>query len=193
MFPGLEINKRRRTLAKNFIYAIRGAGGNRAVQIALAKKDEYVEQSEIAGWRRAIFAEYPEIPTWSAETEQMLSVQRSAGERRVIRNAFGRPRVLLGYEPLKEALANEISGTGAEIMNFVALRLAYYHPEVMERVCMQIHDSFIVHAPCDEFAGAMRVVQEEMERAVWNWDRMVVYPAEAKAGDRWSELSAWEN
>ncbi len=192
MFPGLEINKRRRTLAKNFIYAIRGAGGDRAVQIALAKKEEYVEQSDIAGWRRAIFAEYPEIPAWIEEVNGMLDLQRTAGNRRVIRNGFGRPRVLLGYDPLKEALANEISGTAAEIMNFVALRLAYEYPDVMERVAMQVHDSFIIHAPRDEFAGVMRTVKEEMERTVWHWGRAVVYPAEAKAGERWSELSAWQ-
>lgn len=191
MFPNLEINKRRRTLAKNFIYAIRGAGGDRAVQIALAKKDEYVEQSDIAGWRRAIFAEYPEIPAWIQETDNLLSLQGRNKERRVIRNAFGRPRVLLGYQPLKEALANEVSGTAAEIMNFVALRLAYEQPEVMNRVAMQIHDSFIVHAPQNEFDRSMEAVREEMERSVWHWGRAVRYPAEAKAGNRWSELTAW--
>lgn len=191
MFPGLEVNKRRRTLAKNFIYAIRGAGGDRAVQIALAKKDEYVEQSEIAAWRRAIFTEYPEIPSWITEVDTMLAGQQANRERRIIRNAFGRPRVLLGYAPLKEALANEISGTAAEIMNFVALRLAYYEPEVMNRVAMQIHDSFLLHAPASEFAGAMCTVREQMERTVLHWDRAVCYPAEAKAGERWSELSAW--
>jgi len=191
MFPGQEINKRRRTLAKNFIYAIRGAGGDRAVQIALAKKEEYVEQSEIAGWRRAIFAEYPEIPAWITEVERMLGMQRAAHARRVIRNGFGRPRVLLGYEPLKEALANEISGTAADVMNFVALRLAYQHPDVMQRVAMQIHDSFIVHAPRDEFAGAMRVVKEEMERACWLWGNFIIYPTEGKVGERWSELEGY--
>jgi len=192
MFPGAEINKRRRTLAKNFIYAIRGAGGDRAVQIALAKKDEYVEQSEIAGWRRAIFAEYPEIPTWISETEAMLAEQAGRRERRCIRNAFGRPRVLLGYVPLKEALADEISATAADIMNFVALRLAYEQPGAMQFVAMQIHDSFIIHAPeVYFFPSTMNIVLTAMERPVWQWGEFVTYPAEAKAGGRWSELSAW--
>lgn len=192
MFPGLEITKRRRTLAKNLIYAIRGAGGNKAVQSVLAKQGEYIETSEIEGWRRAIFAEYPEIPAWIEETSTMLGVQRNAGERRVIRNGFGRPRVLLGYEPLKEALANEISATGADIMNFVALRLAYEQPEIMNRVAMQIHDSFIVHAPEAEFDTVMSALKREMERTVLHWDQAVTYPVEAKAGDRWSHLSDWQ-
>lgn len=191
MFPGLEITYRRRTLAKNFIYAVRGAGGDRAVQIVLSKAGEYVEQSEIAGWRRAIFTEYPEIPQWITETEHLLGGQANRRERRVIRNAFGRPRVLLGFNPLKEALATEISGTAADIMSFVALRLAYEQPEVMQYVAMQIHDSFLVYAPEMEFADTMSAVQREMERAVWHWNRSVSYPTEGKAGMRWSELSAW--
>lgn len=191
MFAGLPINKRRRTLAKNFIYAIRGAGGDRAVQIALAKKDEYVEQSEIAAWRRAIFAEYPEIPEWIASTDKMLTGQYARGERRIIRNAFGRPRVLLGHAPLKEVLADEISATAADIMNFVLLRLAYERPEVIRYVPMQIHDSFMVHAPLHLFGSVMNSMQEEMERPVLHWGQIVKYPAEAKAGERWHELSAW--
>lgn len=192
MFPGLEITTRRRTLAKNFIYAIRGGGGDRAVFAVLAKQGEYVELSEIASWRRAIFAEYPEIPAWIEETEQLLAVQREAGERRVIYNAIGRPRVFLGYEPLKEALAYEISSTAADIMNCVLLRIAYKQPDVFEYIAMQVHDSFLVHAPEAEFATTMRAVSAEMERVVWNWDQAVIYPTEAKAGERWSHLSPWK-
>lgn len=192
MFPGLEITTRRRTLAKNFIYAIRGGGGDRAVFAVLAKQGEYVELSEIASWRRAIFAEYPEIPAWIDETQGVFHMQRTAQERRVLYNAFGRPRVFLGYEPLKEGLAFEISCTAADIMNFVALRLAYEQPDVFERIAMQVHDSFIIHAPEEEFPSVMRAVSTEMERTVWNWDQAVVYPTEAKAGDRWSHLKEWK-
>lgn len=191
MFPGLEITKRRRTLAKNFIYAVRGAGGNRAVQIVLSKQGEYIELSEIEGWRQAIFAEYPEISAWIEETDKVLAMQERAGGHRVVYNAFGRPRVLLGRAPLKEALANEISSTAADIMSFVLLRIAYEHPEVFKYVAMQIHDSFLVHAPEAEFAVAMSTVQREMERTVLHWDRAVTYPTEGKAGVRWSELSTW--
>jgi len=192
MFPGLEITTRRRTLAKNFIYAVRGGGGNRAVQQVLAKQGEYVELSEIQGWRLAIFSEYPEIEAWINETAAALSLQGWLGHRRVLYNAFGRPRVFLGYAPLKEALAFEISGTAADIMNFVALRLAYYQPDVMQYIAMQVHDSFIIHAPEEEFAPTMLAVKREMERTVLHWDRDVVYPAEAKAGERWSHLQEWK-
>lgn len=191
MFPGLEITTRRRTLAKNFIYAVRGGGGNRAVQQVLAKQGEYIELSEIEQWRLAIFAEYPEIAAWIEQTNIVFALQRSFGHRRVLYNGFGRPRVFLGYEPLKEALAFEISGTAADIMNCVALRLAYYQPDVMQYIAMQVHDSFIIHAPADEFTETMLAVKHEMERTVWAWGQAVVYPAEAKAGDRWAYLKDW--
>lgn len=191
MFPGLEITTRRRVLAKNFIYAIRGGGGDRAVLSVLMKQGEYVELSEIAGWRRAIFAEYPEIPGWIEETSAILAAQREASERRVLYNAFGRPRVFLGYDPLKEALAYEISCTAADIMNCVVIRLAYQQPDVFERIAMQIHDSFLIHAPEEEFEPVMLAVQREMEREVPHWDQIVKYPTEGKAGDRWSHLRAW--
>lgn len=191
MFPGQDITKRRRTLAKNFIYAIRGAGGNRAVQIVLAKQGEYIALEEIEGWRQAIFAEYPEIPAWIRETDAVLNLQAERGERRVIRNAFGRPRVLLGNAPLKEALANEISGTAADIMSFVALRLAYEQPDIMRYVVMQIHDSLLVHAPDTQFNNVMQTLQHEMEKHVWHWGRFVRYPVEGKFGTRWSDLTDW--
>lgn len=191
MFPNLDITKRRRTLAKNFIYAVRGAGGNRAVQIVLAKQGEYIGLDEIEGWRQAIFAEYPEIPGWIMEVDRRLQGMAERGERRLISNAFGRPRVLLGNTPLKEALANEISATAADIMSFVALRLAYEQPEVMARICLQVHDSFMVHAPEREFDHVMHTVQEYMQHAVWGWDRFMIYPSEGQYGQRWSDLSPW--
>jgi len=191
MFPGLPITKRRRVLAKNLIYAIRGAGGARAVKIELAKKGEYVEESEIENWRLLIFAEYPEIPAWIAEVDEMLARQTANKERRVIRNAFGRPRVLLGYQPLKEALADEISSTAAYIMNFVLRRGMYKAPRVFNRICMQFHDAFGVHAPKDEFDSVMGSLKEEMERPVWHWDQFVKYPVECKAGGQWSDLKPW--
>lgn len=193
MFPGLEITKRRRTLAKNFIYAVRGGGGNIAVLRVLMKQGEYVELSEIERWRRAIFAEYPEIQAWIEETSNLLRSQGERDKRRVLYNAFGRPRVFLGYEPLKEALAFEISGTAADIMNLCLIRIAYEQPDVFQYICMQIHDSFMVHAPEPDFAPTMHAVQKEMERTVWHWGQSVTYPAEAKAGTRWSHLEEWKD
>lgn len=192
MFPNLEITTRRRTLAKNFIYAIRGGGGDRAVLAVLMKQGEYVELSEIAGWRRAIFAEYPEIPAWIDDTDRRISRAKGLGERVVLYNAFGRPRVFLGYNPLKEALAFEISCSAADIMNCVLVRIAYEQPDVFKYIAMQVHDSFMIHAPADEFAPTMLAVQREMQRTVWHWNQAVTYPAEAKAGDRWAYLKEWK-
>lgn len=187
--PGVPVPKPRRTLAKNFRYALRGGGGDRAIQIALAKGGEFVELHEIEPWRRAVFSVYPEIPAWIDETRTAL---RAAGRsRKVIRNAFGRPRVLLGTEPLKEALATEISGTAAEIMNFVLLRLAYEQPATYSRIVAQIHDSFLLYAPESELDEHMRIVAREMCRPVLMWDHFRILQVDGKIGASWGALKEW--
>lgn len=183
-----EITKNRRTLAKNFFYALRGGGGEVAIQIALAKKGEFLEQSVISQHMRAIFGEYPEIPAWNIATDVELKRQeKTIGEYRLVRNAFGRPRVLLANQPLKEALATEISGTAADIMNFAILRLAYEYPAVVDYICMQIHDSIVVHAPKTLFYRVMFTIKQALERPVWlppEWgDRMFPFQADAKGSE----------
>lgn len=185
-------HKPQRVLAKNFRYALRGGGGDRAIQIALAKGGEFVELRDIDPWRKAVFAVYPEVPLWIESTLQSLKAQATRGERRVIRNAFGRPRVLMGNEPLKEALATEISGTGADLMNFTLARLAYEHPRAFGAIVAQIHDSYLLYAPAAEIDDHMRVVQREMERHAWVWGHFRSFPVEGKIGDCWGKLSDWK-
>lgn len=182
-------HKPQRTLAKNFRYALRGGGGDKAIQIALAKGGEFVELHEIAPWRKAIFEVYHEIPKWIEETRSSLNGRG----RKIIRNGFGRPRVLLGTEPLKEALATEISGTAAEIMNFVLLRLAYEHPATYARIVAQIHDSFLLYAPASELDEHMRIVAREMTRPVWLWGHMRTLQVDGKVGDSWGALGEWKD
>jgi hypothetical protein len=187
------LRKKRRGTLKNVIYGMRGGGGDRALQMALAKKDEYFDLAEMAEFRRFIEGEYPEMPLWIRATDEMLVGQLKRGERRIIRNGFGRPRVLLGRDPLKEALATEISGTAAEIMNFVLLRMAVYHPDEFRYIVLQIHDSFLVYAPNAVFPRVMAVVREEMQRACWLWGRFVSFTCEPKAGECWAEMEEWRD
>jgi DNA polymerase I-like protein with 3'-5' exonuclease and polymerase domains len=185
---GTPSGDRQRGTMKNVIYGKRGGGGNRALQSALAKKDEFFELPEIEEFRVVLDAEYPEEPEWITWTGHMLENQLLNGERRVIYNAFGRPRVLMGREPLKAALATEISGTGAEIMNCVFLRMAIYHPEEFKYICLQIHDSILVHAPKAIFWHVVEVVKAEMERAVWMWGEFVTFGVDVKFGERWTGM-----
>jgi len=189
-FPGkgTPIGDRQRGTMKNVLYGMRGGGRDRALLAAMAKKDEFYELSDMAKFRAVIEGEYPEQPAWIEETDLRLELALAHGERRVIRNAFGRPRLLFGRSPLKEALATEISGTAAEIMNFVLLRLAVYHPEEFRYVCLQIHDSLIVHAPKAIFWHVMEVVKNEMERAVWLWGDVVTIGCDMKFGEQWSGM-----
>lgn len=182
-----KADKKERTLAKSFIYALRGGGGDMAIQIALAKQDVHIDLDVIAQWRAKLFAEYPEMPQWIERTDLALAAQIRRGELRLIRNAFGRPRVLLGHQPLKEALATIISGTAADGMSFVLTRLAQYHPEAYKYVAMQIHDSYIVHAPAEKFDYVMRTVYEEMIRPWWAWDQSLPLRAEPSEAVDWTD------
>lgn len=189
-FPGKGTpdGDRQRGTMKNVFYGMRGGGGDTALMNVLAKGGEFFELADMAQFRAVIEGEYPEQPEWITGTELMLEQQLMHGERRIIRNAFGRPRVLLGRNPLKEALATEISGTAAEIMNCVFLRLATYHPAEFKYVCMQIHDSVIVHAPKNIFWHVMEVVKREMETVTWMWGEFVSYGVDMKFGEQWSGM-----
>lgn len=193
---GAPITKDKRHTAKTEFYSIRGGGGEQAVQIGCAKQGVFLEQNTINEHMRAIFSDYPEMPAWIIRSDRELQRMRDTpGELCLVRNAFGWPRILLGGSPLKEALATEISGTAAGIINFALLRLAAQHPEESRYVCLQIHDSLLVHVPEAQFDNAMRVVREEMEREVWfgeGWgERFVAFPVEMKAGTCWGNMEAY--
>lgn len=182
-----KADKKERTLAKNVIYAWRGAGGAIAIQHALAKEDIHLDVDVIERWISLFNAEYPEFPRWIEQTDLSLSAQIKRKELRLIRNMFGRPRVLLGHGPLKEALATIISGTAADGMSFVLTRLAQYHPDVYQYVAMQVHDSFVVHAPAEKFDHCMKTVLQEMVRPWWGWDQVVQLKAEPSEAVAWTD------
>jgi DNA polymerase I-like protein with 3'-5' exonuclease and polymerase domains len=184
--------KQRRATMKNVIYGMRGGGGDRALQRALAMKGEFFTLAEMGAFRETIFSEYPEMPNSLANLERTLQQQLTSGNRRVVYNALGRPRVLCGADPLKEAIATIVSGTGAEIMNCVIKRLAVYNPWAYEYVVMQIHDSMVVHAPEDIFPSVMECVKDEMTSTVWQWGEFVNYGVDMKASNKsWSAMTAW--
>lgn len=188
MFGKGQVVGRRRRLSKIYIYAKRGFGGPRAIQIAFAKDDEFVEQSDIAGWDRVIDAEYPEFAGHIIGSQADIDRQRKRGERVIVRNGFGRPRVLLGFDPLKEYIATEISSTAADIMNGVLWRLAERGSPAYKAMVMQIHDEFVLYAPEKQMPALIREVEEEMIRPQWLWDQMVSFPIEASWGRSWATL-----
>jgi DNA polymerase I-like protein with 3'-5' exonuclease and polymerase domains len=188
-----DARKRRRATMKNVIYGMRGGGGDKALLSAMAKKDEFFSLDEMAAFRATIFKEYPEMLATLVSLDASLKAQLKRGERRVVYNALGRPRVLCGRSPEKEAIATIVSGTGAEIMNCVIKRLAVYHPWALQYVVMQIHDSIVVHAPKDIFPAVMDRVAIEMSSPVWQWGEFVTYGVDMKASDvSWAAMSAWE-
>lgn len=186
--------ERQRSTMKNVIYGLRGGGGDRALQIACAKKDEFISLPDLATFRKTIFSEYPEMEDWIDETQLVIDAVFLAGERRICRNAFEWPRVLFGHQDdaLKEWLATEISGTAAGGLNFVLWRLANEHPEAFQYVNLQVHDSLLVHAPVNVFPEVMHTVYTEMRRPWWIWGNAVSFGVECKAGERWSGMVSWD-
>ena len=163
LFDG-RYNDALRTLAKNFLYALQYGGSVGAVQMALAKKGEYLSQAYIGELMLKIQARYPEMKEWQDRTTARLAAAYSVREPRIARNVFGRCRVLLGKDPTKEALSTQIQGTAAEVMNFVLLRLS---AECRSTLVIQIHDSLIGCSPSGLVQRDMDRVREEMERPVW--------------------------
>lgn len=186
LFEG-RYDSKLRTLAKNFFYAWRGGGKEQAIQVALAKKGEYLEQSVLREYIQKMDREYSRTVAWQHNRATLLAFQRAHKQPQLVYNAFGRPRLLLGYDPLKDALANEIQATAADIMNFCILRLSR-NPGVWPYIVLQVHDSLVGVVPkarCESYCAA---VKAEMERPVWMCERSIVYPVEAKVGERWSEM-----
>jgi len=177
-----------RTLSKNFLFASLYAGGKVAIQIALSKKGIYLEQSTIQDLQDKLFQVFPEIAAWQIAVGTDMDGARNRSVPVIVRNAFGRVRVLLGSEPHKEGLATINSGTAADIMSFHLLR---FPEHVFSRLSIQIHDAFLGHAPTERLAALAAEVKEIMEREVWLGQRFVKFPVEIKVGTSWDSMKAY--
>jgi DNA polymerase I len=170
-----------RTLAKNFFYAMQYGGSEQAIQMALAKKGEYLDQDYIRGLLMKIYEEYPEIALW----QQRENVECAAAKVKIVRNAFGGMRILLGSDPSKEWLSTRVQGTAGYIMSFSLLRMS---EEVRRPIIANIHDAYLGMSPAERAHDDIRAVMQEMEYPVWLGDRFAVFPCDAKMGERWSDM-----
>lgn len=189
LFDG-RYNDQLRTLAKNFFYALQYGGSEGAIQMALAKKGEYLEQAYIQQLMLRMFNEYPQIALWQQSVAVQIERWRKAGEPVVARNAYGGCRVLLSSDPLKEFLSTQIQGTAAYTMSFALLRL--HNSGHDAPLIGQIHDAFLGCSREQDVECDIARVKSEMERECWLNGRLVKLPAEAKAGKVWSQLKKIE-
>lgn len=174
-----------RTLAKNFFYAMQYGGSEQAIQMALAKKGEYLEQSYIRGLLFKIYTEYPEIALW----QQRENAECAAAHPKIVRNAFGGARVLLGVDPSKEWLSSRVQGTAGYLMSFTLIRM---REEVRRPLIANIHDAYLGMSPVERAHDDIRAVMAKMQSPVWLPGRFAVFPCDAKMGERWSEMKAVE-
>lgn len=176
------------TLAKNFVYASVYGGAEVAIQIALAKKGQYLEQAYILELRRKLFAAYPEMVAWQVARQQGFDRARAAKRPLIARNVFGAARLLLASDPAKEGLSTEIQGSAAYIMSFNLLRLRRLHPDTERTLVAQIHDSLLALVPESDVPAVDRTVRGEMERPVWFTDRFTRLPVDGKRGRSWDAM-----
>jgi len=183
-----EYNEQLRTLAKNFFYAWRGGGGAQAIQMALAKRGIFLQQAFLEECLRKMQLEYPRVVAWQVARGAELARQAAEQRPQLFHNAFGVPRVFLGYAPIKDVLANEIQGTAAYLLNFCLLRLRQ-QPEVWRYLLLQVHDSLLSLAPLGQVEWVAAAIKAEMERPTWLCGRFVSFPVEVKVGSRWGALA----
>jgi DNA polymerase I-like protein with 3'-5' exonuclease and polymerase domains len=177
-----------RTLAKNFFYALQYGGSEGAIQQALAKKGEYLEQSYIRELMLRVFREYPEMAAWQqARAAHVARCDRDLLPR-IARNAYGRCRVLLAQDPLKEWLSHEVQGTAADTVSFGLLRLAKEAPAAWAHLVLSIHDANMGYSPTGMVEQDVAATREQMERPCWISNRMVVLPTDVKRGVVWSRM-----
>jgi DNA polymerase I-like protein with 3'-5' exonuclease and polymerase domains len=176
-----------RTLAKNFFYALQYGGSEGAIQIALAKKGEYLDQEYIRSLMLKIYTEYPEIALWQQSiTAECVRLSR-LGLPRIARNAYGGCRVLLGGDPTKEWLSTVVQGTAAYTMSLALIRMS---EEVRAPIVAQVHDAYYGLSPESRWREEMQAVMDEMTRPIWINDKFVTLPADAKMGRSWSTMKA---
>lgn len=176
------------TLAKNFVYASVYGGGEVAIQMALAKKGQYLDQSYILELRRKLFNTYPEMVAWQIARQRGFDAARATKRPLIARNVFGAARLLLASDPAKEGLSTEIQGSAAYIMNYNLLRLRKSYPEVERTLVAQIHDSLLALVAESEAPMVDRVVRAEMTRPVWFTDRFASLPVDGKRGRVWADM-----
>lgn len=189
MFDG-RYNDGLRTLSKNLFYAMQYGGSEQAIQMALAKKGEYLDQDFIRSLMLKIFMVYPEIALWQQRVTAECARLTRLGLPRIARNAYGGCRILLGADPTKEWLSTIVQGTAAYTMSFALLRMS---ESVRRPIIAQIHDAFLGMSPQETWREEMQAVMDEMTRPVWICDKFVKLPADAKVGQTWATMAAVED
>lgn len=189
MFDG-RYNDGLRTLSKNLFYAMQYGGSEQAIQMALAKKGEYLDQDFIRSLMLKIFMVYPEIALWQQRVTAECARLTKLGLPRIARNAYGGCRILLGADPTKEWLSTIVQGTAAYTMSFALLRMS---EDVRRPIIAQIHDAFLGMSPQETWREEMQAVMDEMTRPIWICDKFVKLPADAKVGQTWATMTAVED
>ncbi len=178
-----------RTLAKNFFYALQYGGSEQAIQMALAKKGEYLDQEYIRSLMLKIYTEYPEIALWQQDIAAQCNALSKLGHPRIARNAYGGCRILLGVDPTKEWLSTQVQGTAAYTMSFALVRMS---EQVRAPLIAQVHDAFYGLSRKETWREEMQAVKDEMERPIWINGRFVKLPADAKMGLTWATMKSVE-
>jgi DNA polymerase-1 len=132
-------------------------------------------------------AKYPAHAEWvRRQTDLCLA------DPRIVTNAFGRRRILLGSDAdvEREALNTPIQGTGADIVNTAMIRIYadFKKTALKARFVAQVHDQLLVECPDGEVTRVKRIMKKHMEATFHLWQRDVRFPVEMKVGKNWRDL-----
>ena len=178
-----DYNETLYTLSKNGFYGMQYGGSEIALQVAFAKKGVYLDQEFIRGFMLKVFKTYPEMALW----QQRENAECAAANPKIVRNAFGGVRILLGSDPSKEWLSSRIQGTAGYIMSFTLIRM---DEDTRRPLIANIHDAYLGCSPIERAHADIKAVMDVMQRPVWLNNKFVTFPAEAKMGERWSDMKA---
>ncbi len=178
-----QYNETLYTLSKNGFYGMQYGGSEAALQMAFAKKGVYLDQDFIRKFMMKVFSTYPEMALW----QQRETAECARSNPKVVRNAFGGARILLGMDPSKEWLSSRVQGTAGHLMSFTLIRM---DEDTRRPLIANIHDAYLGLSPVERVHEDIAAVKAVMEYPVWLEDRFAVFPCEAKMGERWSDMKA---
>jgi DNA polymerase-1 len=145
--------------------------------------------SDLAVADRRYMAAHPALAAWVERQTALCDV-----EPKIVTNAFGRRRVLLGSDAdvIREALNTPIQGTGADVVN-TAMNLIFEEKNrlgLRARFVAQVHDQLMIECPDGEIPRVKKLMRKHMSRTFKLWGKEVSFPVEMKVGKNWRDMHA---
>ena len=130
---------------------------------------------------------HPAIEAYNRKQQKLCEA-----DPRIVENAFGRRRILLGDDAdvLREALNTPVQSTAADIVNKAMIRIyrkvrrLHYDAKFV----FQIHDELVMDVAGKDAKKTDALMKREMEKEVLLWDVRVTIPTVGGIATCWADL-----